>query len=219
MAAAFRDVEAATLALDGPPPITQTTFPTCRAHYPGGSSGRACRLLPRSCSLPQMAGGSASALSLSRPARASLVLTARRIAQLPTATFVTRLQPLRLSARAARQLPDQSTTLWVESSSTSDARLRGALPILDMDGCFPRLNSLFLEKLSLICRWKFPVTLRREFTSKLLNPRVDRTRKSQQLTASSATHSGLCGLCQICKDRCDIPFAVDCRGCNGQTSQ
>src|ERR1700731_3747877 len=74
MAAADRDVEAATLARDGPPPITRTTFPTCRAHYPGGSRGCACRLLPRSCSLPQMAGGSASALSLSRPAQASLTL-------------------------------------------------------------------------------------------------------------------------------------------------
>src|SRR6266404_2562152 len=74
MAAAFRDVEAATLALDGSPPITRTTFPTCRAHYPGGSSGCACRLLPRSYSLPQMAGGSVSALSLSRPAQASLTL-------------------------------------------------------------------------------------------------------------------------------------------------
>ncbi len=70
----LRDVEAATLALDGSPPITRTTFPTCRAHYPGGSSGCACRLLPRSCSLPQMAGGSAPALSLSRPAQASLTL-------------------------------------------------------------------------------------------------------------------------------------------------
>ena len=30
----------------GSPPITRTTFPTCRAHYPGGSSGCACRLLP-----------------------------------------------------------------------------------------------------------------------------------------------------------------------------
>ena len=68
------DVEAATLAQDGSPPITRTTFPTCRAHYPGGSSGCACRLLPRSCSLPQMAGGSASALSLSRPAQASRML-------------------------------------------------------------------------------------------------------------------------------------------------
>src|SRR5665811_884592 len=74
MAAAYRDVEAATLARDGSPPITRITFPTCRAHYPGGSSGCACRLLPRSCSLPQMAGGSASALSLSRPAQASLTL-------------------------------------------------------------------------------------------------------------------------------------------------
>ena len=55
-------------------------------------------------------------------------VTARRIAQLPKATFVTRLQPLRLPARAARQLPDKSTTLRVESSSTDDSRLRGALP-------------------------------------------------------------------------------------------
>jgi hypothetical protein len=42
--------------------------------YPGGSSGRACRLLPRSCCLPLLTGGSASALSLSRPAQASLTL-------------------------------------------------------------------------------------------------------------------------------------------------
>ena len=41
-------------------------------------------------------------------------VTARRIAQLPKATFFTRLQPVRLPARAARQLPDQSTTLRVE---------------------------------------------------------------------------------------------------------
>src|SRR5216683_6266453 len=58
-------------------------------------------------------------------------VTARRIAQPPKATFVTRLQPFRLPGRAARQLPDQSTTLWVESSSTDDSRLRGALPIAD----------------------------------------------------------------------------------------
>ena len=73
-AAACRDVEVAILAHHGSPPITRTTFPTCRAHYPGGSSGCSYRLLPRSCSLPQMAGGSASALSLSRPARASHAL-------------------------------------------------------------------------------------------------------------------------------------------------
>src|ERR1700676_561019 len=54
------------------------------------------------------------------------LVTAHRIAQPPKAAFVTRLQPCRLPDRAARQLPDQSATLWVESSSTSDPRLRGA---------------------------------------------------------------------------------------------
>src|SRR5262249_58692946 len=73
-AAACCDVEAATLASNGSPPITRITLPTCRAHYPGGSSDCSCRLLPRSRGLPQMAGGSASALSLSRPAQASLAL-------------------------------------------------------------------------------------------------------------------------------------------------
>src|SRR5258705_1808642 len=85
------------------------------AHYPGGSSGCACRLLPRSRGLPQMAGRSASALSLSRPARASLTLRPAGSLSRSCATFVTRLQPFRLPGRAARQLPDQSTTLWVES--------------------------------------------------------------------------------------------------------
>jgi len=134
----LRDVEAATLALDGSPPITRTTFPTCRAHYPGGSSGCACRLLPRSYSLPQMAGGSASALSLSRPAQASLTLRPAGLLNRLKAAFVTRLQPCRLPGRTARQLPDQSTTLWVESSSTSDPRLRGALPRTDIDGTADR---------------------------------------------------------------------------------
>jgi len=40
-------------------------------------------------------------------------VTAHRIAQPPEAAFVTRLQPFRLPGRAARQLPDQSTTRWI----------------------------------------------------------------------------------------------------------
>jgi hypothetical protein len=95
-------VEAATLAHNGPPPITRNTFPTCRAHYPGGPNGCICRFLPRSCCLPQMAGGSASALSLSRPAQASRVL-----------------RPI-------------STIIRVEPSSTDVPRLRGALPGTDI---------------------------------------------------------------------------------------
>src|SRR5262245_23182052 len=120
------NVEAATLAYDGPPPITRTTFPTCRAHYPGGSSGCSCRLLPRSCSLPHIPGGSASALSLSRPAQALLALRPAESLSRPKTTFVTRLRPFRLPGRAARQLPDQSTTFRMESSSTDGSRLRGA---------------------------------------------------------------------------------------------
>ncbi len=62
-------------------------------------------------------------------------VTARRIAQPPTAAFVTSLQPFRLPGRAVRQLPDQSTTLWVDSPSTGDPRLRGALPQPDIPDC------------------------------------------------------------------------------------
>src|SRR4051812_14161849 len=54
-------------------------------------------------------------------------VTARWIAQPPTAAFVTRLRPGQLPGQAARQLPEQSTTLWVEPSSTGDTRRRGAL--------------------------------------------------------------------------------------------
>ena len=53
-------------------------------------------------------------------------VTARWIARPPKATFVTRLRPARLPDQAARQLPDQSTTLRVAPSSTGDTRLRGA---------------------------------------------------------------------------------------------
>src|SRR4051794_34189873 len=59
---------------NGPPPITRTTLPTCRVHYPGGSNGCRCRFLPHPHGLPRFAGGSASASLLSRPAQASLTL-------------------------------------------------------------------------------------------------------------------------------------------------
>ena len=72
---ACHDVAVATCdRKNGSPPITRITFPTCRAHYPGGPNGCTCRSLPHSCGLPRFSGGSASALSLSRPAQASLAL-------------------------------------------------------------------------------------------------------------------------------------------------
>jgi len=55
------------------------------------------------------------------------LVTAHRIAQPPKAAFVTRLRPGRLPGKAARQLPDLSTIIWVEPSSTGVTRRRGAL--------------------------------------------------------------------------------------------
>lgn len=52
---------------------------------------------------------------------------ARWIAQPPLAAFVTRLRPHQLPGEAARQLPDLSTTVRVEPSSTDETRHRGAL--------------------------------------------------------------------------------------------
>ena len=59
-------------------------------------------------------------------------VTARRIAQPPIGGFVTRLRSSRSPNQIARQLPDQSTILWVASSSTGDSRLQGALPFSDL---------------------------------------------------------------------------------------
>ena len=53
-------------------------------------------------------------------------ITARWIARPPKATFVTRLQCDQLPSHPARQLPDLSTTIWVDSSSTGDTRPFGA---------------------------------------------------------------------------------------------
>ena len=55
-------------------PVACITLPACRAHYPGGPDGCSCRSLPHPCCLPRIAGGSASASSLSRPAQALLAL-------------------------------------------------------------------------------------------------------------------------------------------------
>ena len=54
---------------------------------------------------------------------------------------------MRLPAQASRQLPDQSTTLRVDSSSTDDSRLRGALPTPDIASfIFGGYGSLRLEE-------------------------------------------------------------------------
>ena len=71
---AISDVEAATFDLDGSPSITRITIPTCCVQYPGRPNRCMCRLLPCPRGLPRAKDGSASASTLSRPARTSLAL-------------------------------------------------------------------------------------------------------------------------------------------------
>src|SRR5205809_8125112 len=132
MAAALRDVEAATLASDGSPPITTNHLSDVPCQLP-----RRIERVRASIASPLMQpspnGRRVGIRIVTFEACSGFThVTARRIAQPPKAAFVTRLQPFRLPSRAARQLPDQSTTLWVDSPSTSDSRLRGALPTTDI---------------------------------------------------------------------------------------
>jgi len=112
---------------DGSPPLTRITLPACRAPYPGGSRRVPVSIaspLTRPSPFPRRVGIRIFTFEASS---GFTRVTARWIAQPPKAAFVTRLQPSQLPGQAARQLPDQSTTLWVEPSSTGDTRRRGAL--------------------------------------------------------------------------------------------
>ena len=112
---------------DGSPPLTRITLPPCRAPYPGGSRRVPVSIaspLTRPSPFPRRVGIRIFTFEASS---GFTRVTARWIAQPPTAAFVTRLRPGQLPGQAARQLPEQSTTLWVEPSSTGDTRLQGAL--------------------------------------------------------------------------------------------
>src|SRR3954467_12916785 len=127
-------VGAASPSRDGSPPMTRITLPTCRAPYPGGSRRVHVSIaspLTRPSPFPRRVGIRIFTFEASS---GFTRVTARWIAQPPKAAFVTRLRPGQLPGQAARQLPDQSTTLWVEPSSTGDTRRRGAPGNLGLDG-------------------------------------------------------------------------------------
>ena len=105
MAAACRDVEAATLANDGSPPITRTTFRTCRATTPADRAGARVDCFPARAAFPKWQEGGIRLVTFEACSGFTHV-TARRIAQPPKATFVARLRPSQLPSQAARQLPD-----------------------------------------------------------------------------------------------------------------
>jgi hypothetical protein len=138
MATACRDVEAATLALTGLPRLPEPPFQRAVPTTPADQTGARVDCFPARTAFPKWPEGRYP----HRHFRGLLRLHSRygppdrSAAQ---ATFVTRLQLNQLPDRAARQLPDQSTTLWVESSSTDRSRLRGARPISDIG---PRARNL-----------------------------------------------------------------------------
>src|SRR5262245_39951365 len=125
------DVEAATLADDGSPPVTRTTFSDVPCPLPR----RIERVLVSIASplmQPSPNGRRVGIRIVTFEACSGFTrVTAHRIAQPPKATFVTRLRPSQLPGQAARQLPDLSTTIRVEPSSTDDSRRQGALPRTD----------------------------------------------------------------------------------------
>ena len=129
MAAALHDVEAATLALDGSPPVT--------ANHP---TDVPCPL-PRRIAWVRVSIASPHVRPSPNDRRVGIrirtfeacsgftFVTARRIAQRPKAAFVAGLQPSQLPGRAACQLPDQSTIIRVRPSLSDSSRPRGARSI------------------------------------------------------------------------------------------
>jgi hypothetical protein len=89
-----------TSARPGVPPLAQTTFPACRAHYPGGPFRRTCRSLAGRCCLPRYSGGSASTTSLSRPAQASLKLRPAGLLSHPRRPLSQGSNPARYQAKS-----------------------------------------------------------------------------------------------------------------------
>ena len=110
----------------GPPQLPASPFRRAVPPTPMDRSGCIRRLLPhrtRPSPFPSRVG--VHDFTFEACSGFTLV-TAHRIARPPKAAFVTRLRPAGSPQQAARQLPDQPTTLWVDPSSTGDARRLGA---------------------------------------------------------------------------------------------
>ena len=95
------DVGGATSAIPGSPPITQITFPACRAHYPGGPNR--CLSVSSLFARPSPVNGRVGIHNFTFGACSSFTrVTACKVAARPRRTFVPRLRPGQLPGRAAR---------------------------------------------------------------------------------------------------------------------
>jgi hypothetical protein len=122
------DVEAATLVPNGYPPITRSTFPTCRAQYPGGPKQVHVSVAsPLHSGLPHFSGGSASTTSLSRPAQASHALRPAGLLNRPRRPLSRGFDPADYPTKPLVSYQVLPTTSWVGPSSTGVSRRWGAL--------------------------------------------------------------------------------------------
>jgi hypothetical protein len=111
----------------GVPPLAQTTFPACRAHYPGGPKPVRLSVASRPVQ-PSPLFRRVGVHDFTFEACSSFTrVTACRVAQPPEVAFVTRLRPGPLPVQDACQLPDLPTTIGVGLSPTSDLHRWGAL--------------------------------------------------------------------------------------------
>jgi hypothetical protein len=132
VAAASSDVEAATLTRNGSPPIT-TNHPSDVLCPLPRRIERVRVSITSPLVQPSPNGRRVGIRIVTFEACSGFTrVTARRIAQPPKVTFVTRLRSRQLPSETARQLPDLSTIIRVEPSSTDDSRPQGALPIADI---------------------------------------------------------------------------------------
>src|SRR5215470_14873107 len=100
-------------------------LPDVPCHYPGGSNE--CMSITSPSARPSPIAGRVGIRDFTFEACSGFTkVTARPVAQPPKAAFVTRLRPSQLPSQTARQLPDLSTIIWVDSSSTGYPCLFGA---------------------------------------------------------------------------------------------
>jgi hypothetical protein len=113
---------------DRSPPMTRITLPTCCSYYPGGPEQvRLPISFPVPRGLHRYPGGSASASLLSGPAQASLTLRPAGSLSHPRWPLSQGSSLLSHPNKPLVSYSIKSVTIEVESSSTGNTRLRGAL--------------------------------------------------------------------------------------------
>src|SRR5216683_8317161 len=123
----FDDVEGATFAIPGSPPITQITFPACRAHYPGGPNR--CLSVSSLSARPSPVNRRVGIHNFTFEACSSFTrVTACRVACPPKGGLLSRgFDPASYPAKPLGSYHVLPTTTRMDPPSTGDLRRWGAL--------------------------------------------------------------------------------------------